>query len=322
MGTPWDRAAERYLTQWVPRFVPYHLDLVRELALAPGQRVLVVTAGPGQEVLAVARAVGDKGKVLATDSSAEMIRICEEQVKKAGFTNVECKQAEAIDTTGGPWNAIVCAFGLWQFDDRGSLLHAWARALAPHGKIGVLTWGPPDEDDPFELLSKDLAALEPEVAQRRTRIEAGREPMQRMFEGAGLSLVRHTALRHTVTFSSADAFVDALCEGCTWRRIAEELGPERLGRVAARFYDRVGGPTEPLTFQPAATLALAALPGAEVGLAGRPSVKAPPLSSESVADAAKEPKNEADSWLERLERIEPWDDIPPDGATPPKRSKD
>jgi hypothetical protein len=56
MGTPWDRAALGYLEEWVPRFVPYHLDLVREMALAPGQRVLVPSAGPGAEVLPVARA--------------------------------------------------------------------------------------------------------------------------------------------------------------------------------------------------------------------------------------------------------------------------
>src|SRR4051812_28616351 len=70
MGTPWDRAAARYLEEWVPRFVPYHLDLVQELALAQGQRVLVASAGPGAEVLAVARAVGDRGAVRATDASA------------------------------------------------------------------------------------------------------------------------------------------------------------------------------------------------------------------------------------------------------------
>ena len=57
MATPWDRAAAKYIEEWVPRFVPYHVDLVRELALAQGQRVLVVSSGPGSEVLAVARAV-------------------------------------------------------------------------------------------------------------------------------------------------------------------------------------------------------------------------------------------------------------------------
>jgi hypothetical protein len=50
-----------------------------------------------------------------------------------------------------------------------------------------------------------------------------------------------------------------------------------MERVAARFYDSVGGPDAPLTFAPPATLAIAALPGAEVELAHRPSVRVPGL---------------------------------------------
>src|SRR5579862_5927414 len=104
MGTPWDRAAEGYLEEWVPRFVPYHLDLVREMALRPSQRVLVTSAGPGAEVLAIARAVGEQGRVRATDKSVEMVRICASQVAKAGFATVECAVADAVDANGGPWD--------------------------------------------------------------------------------------------------------------------------------------------------------------------------------------------------------------------------
>ena len=49
----------------------------------------------------------------------------------------------------------------------------------------------------------------------------------------------------------------AISEGRTWRRVWEELGPERVGRVTARFYDRIGGPTVPLVFEPAVSEALA-----------------------------------------------------------------
>src|SRR5262249_19082824 len=92
-------------------------------------------------------------------------------------------------------------------------------------------------------------------------------------------IVRHTVLRHTVSFPTAEAFTSAISEGRTWRKVWEELGPERIGRVTARFYDRVGGPTVPLVFEPAVTLAIAGIPGAEVGLADRPkSVRVPSLS--------------------------------------------
>ena len=98
-----------------------------------------------------------------------------------------------------------------------------------------------------------------------------------MFGASGLALVRHTVLRHTVAFPTAEDFTAAIREGRTWRRVWEELGPDRMGRVTARFYDRVGGPTVPLSFEPAVTLAIAARPGTEVELLTRPSVKVPLL---------------------------------------------
>lgn len=313
MGTPWDRASARYVEEWVPRFVPFHLDLVQELALLQGQRVLVVTSGPGSEVLGVARAVGERGKVRATDPNGAMIAICAEQIEKAGFTNVTCERAEASDVGEGDWNAVVCAFGLWQFEgERTPLIHTWAKALAPRGKVAVLTWGPPDEGDPFELLARALEELEPTIQLRRHRIDADRDSVQRMFDEAGLSLVRHTILHHTLTFPSAEAFVSALVEGSSWKTVADELGAERFGKVTALFYDRVGGITEPLTFEAAATLAIAALPGAAVDLAVRPSVVAPPLSNTTLPDDEKATPLPLDRVLGR--RHEPWDDPPPSKA--------
>jgi ubiquinone/menaquinone biosynthesis C-methylase UbiE len=277
MGTPWDRVATTYLEEWVPRFVPYHLDLVRELALAQGERVLVTNSGPGAEVLAVARAVGDAGRVRATDANADMVHLCHERVAGAGFGNVTCVRGSVDDVGDERWHAIICAFGLWKQKDRTAVLQKWATALEPHGKVGVLTFGPPDENDPFEVLARALRDLEPGTVAHPPRIDADRESVAKLFESGGLSVVRHTVLRHTVSFPTGEAFAAAIREGRTWRGVWDELGPERMGRVLARFYDEMGGPTEPLVFEPTVTLAIAALPGAEVELGTRPSVTAPPL---------------------------------------------
>jgi ubiquinone/menaquinone biosynthesis C-methylase UbiE len=276
MATPWDRAAPGYLDEWVPRFVPYHLDLVRELALSAGARVLVVSAGPGSEVLAVARTIGERGTVLATDKSDEMVRICREQVKNSGFTNIQARVADAADTSGGgPWDAIVCAFGLWQIEDRGALVRAWAEALAPSGKVGILTWGPPDRDGPFEILASCVAELEPALHVPSPHVLAEREAMRQLFDQGGLAMVRHTVVRHTLAFTSAERFVRSVKEACTWRRLWEQMGDERFSRVGARFYEKIGGPDVPLSFDSPATIALGALPGAEIALENRPSLRVP-----------------------------------------------
>jgi threonine dehydrogenase-like Zn-dependent dehydrogenase len=244
--------------------------------MRPGDRVLVTSAGPGAEVLAVARAVGDTGSVRATDKSVEMVRVCREQMDRARLsTPVECAVADAGDAQGGPWDAVLCAFGLWQLTSRTDVLRAWAGALASHGKVGLITWGPSDPGEPFQVLTACLHELEPALAVPDPHVHAARDAMTAMFDGAGLAMVRHTVVGHTLTFRSAEAFVRAMREACTWRRIWEDVGDARMERVAGRFYEKVGGPGTPLSFAPQATIAVAALPGAEVELQHRPSVRAP-----------------------------------------------
>jgi SAM-dependent methyltransferase len=275
MATPWDRAAAGYLEEWVPRFLPYHTDLVGELALRPGQHVLVVSAGPGAEVVAVARAVGELGHVRATDASDEMVRLCAERVKAAGLEHVECVVADAADVAGGPWDAIVCAFGLWQIAERAKVLRSWSLALAPNGKIGIVTWGPTETDDPFERLRAFLEELEPGQGSSRARIDAEREGIESLLGTARLGMVRHTVVRHVMSFRTAESLVRAVREACTWRRVWEEIGDTRMARVATAFYAWAGGPDAPVTFSPPATVVIAAHPGDEVALSHRPSVRVP-----------------------------------------------
>ena len=228
MATPWDRAAAGYLEEWVPRFVPYHLDLVRVLALNPGGRVLVTSCGPGAEVLAVARAVGDEGHVVATDSSEEMVRLCQDQARAGAFENIETVQADASDTRGRKWDAILCAFGLWQISDRESLVSAWASALAPRGKVGILTWGPPAGEGPFEILASCLHELEPGYEVPNPHLHAEREPMARLFDQGGLVMVRHTIIRHTLAWKSAAGTSTSACATIASGRIPRQ--PARTPR--------------------------------------------------------------------------------------------
>jgi ubiquinone/menaquinone biosynthesis C-methylase UbiE len=275
MATPWDRADAGYLAEWLPRFTPYHLDLVEEMKVETAQRVLVACCGTGAEVLGVARELAPGGRVRATDADPEMVRLARARVDEVGFANVAIDVAPAEDASGGPYDAVLCAFALWQLDHRVDVLGAWRDALAPHGKVGILTWGPAEESDAFELMTRCLKEREPAAAIVPPRMLSARDSMSAMFEQAGLVQVRHTIVRHTLAFSTAESFVVALRHARSWHAVWDALGEERMGHVVADFYNRVGGPTAPLPWDPPATLAVAARPGDEIGLRSRPSVKVP-----------------------------------------------
>ncbi len=263
------------MAEWLPRFTPYHIDLVDELSLQEGQRVLVACCGSGSEVVAVARELGASGYVRATDANQQMVALAAQRAFSAGFPNVSVECAAAEDARGGPWDSIVCAFGLWQLENRVDVLHSWKGALGKSGKVGVMTWGPPEENDPFELITQCLRQHEPGVKIVAPRILSERDSIRHMFEDAGLALVRHTVVRHTLSFPTAEQFVTSLREARFWHDIWAEIGEERMGFVVARFYDRVGGPTAPLPWDAPATLAVAGIPGSEIALRERKSVRVP-----------------------------------------------
>jgi hypothetical protein len=261
MGTPWDAAAPHYLQEWVPRIVPYHLDLVREVPLRPGARVFVPSAGPGAEVLAVARIVGPTGFVRATDKSDAMVRLCREQVARAAVqARIECVVDDASAAQGGPWDAVLCAFGLWQIGSRCDALRAWASELAPDGHVGIITWGPREPGSPFDAMREALADIAPEHAVPDPYVHAERGAMEAMFAEAGLVMVRHTVVRHTLSFPTTAAFVKAMRAGCSWRQLGDVLGDATFDRIAVRFCDAFGGPLAPLAFDPPATLAIGVRP--------------------------------------------------------------
>ena len=72
------------------------LDLAN---LRPGNSVLDVAAGTGDQTLMAAARVGPTGYVLATDISANMLKLASDAVREAGLMNVETRvtDAENID---------------------------------------------------------------------------------------------------------------------------------------------------------------------------------------------------------------------------------
>lgn len=275
MGMPWNRASASYRETFLPRFLPYHHELAEQLGVKEGDRVLVPRCGPGTDAIAFARAVGEPGSVRAIDSDAAFGDIVTKRFKEAGVAKrATFEQAPYRDTSGAPYSIIATAFATFTEDEERNALEAWRDALAHHGKLGRMTWGPADDDDPYALYFDAIAEFAPALAARATDPVVERNALGKLFESAGLVMVRHTIIRHTQVFAGAEEFVDALVPALAWHPELVALGETTLQKIRARFLDRAGGPAAALSFQPAATIAIAALPGDEVELPHRPSVRA------------------------------------------------
>ncbi|CAN5208461.1 hypothetical protein BH09MYX1_BH09MYX1_34390 [soil metagenome] len=276
MGMPWNRATSSYLDTFLPRFLPYHHDFAEQLGAKEGDRVLVPSCGPGTEAIAFARAVGDSGRVRATDPDASWGEFLAKRFKDAGLAARGSFDQSAVgETSSAPFSIIACAFSTLTRDEELHALESWRDALATNGKIGLMAWGPVDEGDPYELYLAAVGEHSVELsvkAQGETTVD--RTSLGRLFEEAGLVMVRHTVIRHSQVFTTTEEFVDALVLALRWREDLLALGEVEVQKIRARFLELAGGPGVALSFQPAATIAIAALPGEEVELPHRPSVRA------------------------------------------------
>lgn len=271
MGSRWDRTTKAYLEEWQPRFVPYHLDLAREVGLHAGDRVALIDAGP--DVLPFARAVAPSGHLHMYEREPSQQRACEASLERADLHGLATFSDG--DALGSDLDAVVCAFGLRHKAARRAALAKWRDALGPKGKLGLMMWGPAQPDDPQDWLATAAREIDPALDFARVRIDTERNALAFLMESAGVALVRHTVVQHNVTFRSALLFVTALVDASEWRSEFSKLSPAVAARITARVCELAGGPDAPVVFDPVATIAIAGLPGAEIELPHRPSVRIP-----------------------------------------------
>ncbi len=152
----WQSAAEAWhrwgptLHAWLGPATETMLDMAK---IGAGHRVLDVAAGAGEQTLAIARRVGAKGRVLATDISPRILEFAAAEAKRASLDNVDVRtvDGENLDVDEGAFDAVVSRVGLIYFPDQQKALTGMRRALAPGGRIAAIVYSTPDRNAFFSL---------------------------------------------------------------------------------------------------------------------------------------------------------------------------
>jgi ubiquinone/menaquinone biosynthesis C-methylase UbiE len=184
--------------------------MLEAAGLGPGSHVLDIAAGTGDQSLLAAQRVGPDGSVLATDISAEMLKIAERVAKLEGLTTITTRvmDAEQLDLEDNTFDAVICRLGLMLIPNLQLALREIRRVLKPSGKLAALVWSAPENNPLFSLslavllkyargASSDLFALSDPIVFERELTEAG-------FDG-----VRTYALPFQSHYASLDAFLQS-----------------------------------------------------------------------------------------------------------------
>jgi SAM-dependent methyltransferase len=140
MRQQWDRAADGWdrhgadIGAWLQAPTEAMLGLA---GVAAGSRVLDVAAGAGEQTLTIARRVGERGFVLATDLSPALVQRARDHVGRAGHANVRLQVADAeqLPVADASFDTAVCRLGLMLLPDPLQGLKEMHRAVRPGGAV-------------------------------------------------------------------------------------------------------------------------------------------------------------------------------------------
>lgn len=118
---------------------------VGQAGVKKGDRVLDVCAGTCDLAITEAKIVGDGGKVVAVDFTADMLAVGEYKISKAGLAHrVECKLGDAhnLPLNDNDFNAVTIATATRHLDVEKAFKEMY-RVLKPGGKVACLDFFQP-----------------------------------------------------------------------------------------------------------------------------------------------------------------------------------
>jgi SAM-dependent methyltransferase len=110
----------------------------------PMRAAASIAAGAGDQTLDIARCVGPRGHVLATDISPAILALAAENARAAGLHHVDTRiaDAQALGLAGAAFDAAVCRLGLMFC----RTLRGARAALKPGGRFSALVFSQPQHN--------------------------------------------------------------------------------------------------------------------------------------------------------------------------------
>lgn len=234
------RAAPTY-DKIIPFFDTFARHLVAAAHLNTGERVLDIACGRGACTRAAAEIVGPSGYVLGLDLSAPMIAEAEMELATLQVRNhhIRVGDAEHLDLPAASFDAVLCGFGVFFFQDPAAALLECRRVLRAGGRFAASTFV-----DGIGGYKWDLDVLKeigrPEPLPKRPNPLRSAEGLVAAVGVAGFIGSTTTRVEERFIFSDVDAYI-----AWNWshggRRVLEALSEDELARfrsgVATRLKD-------------------------------------------------------------------------------------
>jgi len=162
----YDAVAATYDRLSAPRvFAPVAQDLIRQVDLHAGARVLDVGCGTGVAARFALEGVGADGLVVGLDLSPAMLALA----RNKGVRRVVCGRIPTLPFPDGSFDAVVANFVVNHCEDYRAALGDMTRVLRVGGRLGITAWGAVDNQPRTFWRSLVEGAVGAEVLTRQLR---------------------------------------------------------------------------------------------------------------------------------------------------------
>jgi len=207
-----DAVSDTYDQVGVDFFGPISEGLVDVLDPRPGERALDLGCGRGATLFPIARRLGPSGFALGGDLSPRMVAQADALADEAGLANVEVRVLDAQEpeldgAAAQGFDLLSASLVLFFLPAPADAVARWRPLATPGGRVGVSTFGPPDETwDRIDQLFQPY--LPPQFRDARTTGKVGPfesdAGVEELFTQAGWVDVHSTAGAYPVRFEDPD----------------------------------------------------------------------------------------------------------------------